>query len=57
LAMEERGEHLRMFDLDHKKAPTLAEITLKLTDAKDDTNDIANVVDWIANGIKAENDL
>lgn len=46
-----------MFDLDHKKAPTLAEITLKLTDAKDDTNDIANVVDWIANGIKAENDL
>ena len=54
--MEERGEKLEIFDINHKKAPTLAEITLKLTDTKDSSNVSANVVDWISDGIKARND-
>ena len=57
LAMEHRGEHLRIFDVKHKKAPTLAEITLTLTtNTKDDSNRTLNIVDWIADGIKAQND-
>ena len=56
LAMEERGEHLRIFDINQKKAPTLAQITLKLTDAKNDSDDFGNFVDWISDGIKAQND-
>lgn len=54
--MEERGEHLRIFDINHKKPPTLAEITLSLTDTKDDSKDTVNIVDWIADGIKVQND-
>ena len=54
--MEERGEHLRIFDIKHEKAPSLAEITLKLTEMKDHSNDSSNIVDWIADGIKAQND-
>jgi hypothetical protein len=53
--MEKRGEYLKIFDLNHKKAPTLAKITLKLTEAKGGLND-SKVVDWISDGIKAEND-
>jgi hypothetical protein len=34
LAMEERGERLKIFDVNHEKAPTLAQITLQLCDAK-----------------------
>lgn len=56
LAMEERGERLEMFDVNHKKAPTLAQITLKLTDTKDSSAASANVVHWISDGIKAQND-
>ena len=56
LAMEERGEHLKIFDVNHKKAPTLAEITLALTNTKDDSNNTVDIVDWIADGIKAQND-
>jgi hypothetical protein len=56
LAMEERGKNLRIFDVKHKKAPTLAEITLKLTDANDNQINDGNIVDWISDGIKAEND-
>ena len=56
LAMEERGEHLKIFDINYKKAPTLAEITLSLTNTKDNSNSTANIVDWIADGIKAQND-
>jgi hypothetical protein len=56
LAMEERGEHLKIFEVNHKKAPTLAEITLRLTESKDNSSNDANVVDWISDGIKAEND-
>ena len=56
LAMEERGEGLAIFDINHEKAPTLAEITLKLTDGKESRNISASVVDWISDGIKAQND-
>jgi hypothetical protein len=56
LAMEERGERLRIFDVSHKKAPTLAQITLQLTDAKDVSNHDVQIVDWISDGIKAQND-
>ena len=55
LAMEQRGEHLRIFDVKHKKAPTLAEITLTLTNTKDNSNCTANIVDWIADGINCLN--
>ena len=54
--MEERGEHLRIFDIKHEKAPSLAEITLKLLEMKVHSNDSLNIVDWIADGIKAQND-
>ena len=55
IAMEEWGEHLMIFDLDHEKAPSLAQITLKLTDSKEYSSDKVNVVHWISNGIKAQN--
>ena len=32
LAMEERGEKLRIFDINHGKAPTFTQITLSLTE-------------------------
>ena len=54
--MEERGHHLKIFDINHKKPPTLAQITLWLTDMKDNPSDCVKNVDWIADGIKAEND-
>jgi len=54
--MEERGKHLTIFDLNHEKAPTLAQITLQLTENQDNLNDTSNMVDWIADGIKAQND-
>jgi hypothetical protein len=55
LAMKERGEHLGIFDINHEKAPTLAQITLQLTEVKDHSSNNMNIVDWISNGIKAEN--
>lgn len=54
--MEERGHHLTIFDIHHKKPPSLAQITLELTDMKDKPSDRAKIVDWIADGIKAQND-
>jgi uncharacterized lipoprotein YddW (UPF0748 family) len=58
LAMEKRGEHLQIFDVNHKKAPTLAQITLQLTEMNDRSNNDnnSNIVNWIADGLKAEND-
>jgi hypothetical protein len=56
LAMEERGDHLSIFDINHRKAPTLAQITLRLTETDDDSNDSAILVDWVADGIKTQND-
>jgi hypothetical protein len=54
--MEERGDLLRIFDVNHEKAPTLAQVTLRLTEAKDGSGSGLNIVDWIADGIKAQND-
>ena len=54
--MKERGEHLTIFDLNHEKAPSLSQITLQLTENQDNSIDNSNIVDWIADGIKAQND-
>jgi hypothetical protein len=54
--MEERGEALSIFDVNQKKAPTLAQITLQLTSDKGSLNNSANIADWIADGIKVQND-
>jgi len=56
LAMEERGERLRIFDVNHENAPTLAQIALKLTDTNENPKDSVNVVHWISDGIKAQNE-
>jgi len=56
LAVEERGKTLEIFDVNYEKAPTLAQITLRLTDTNSGLNISTNVVDWIADGIKAQND-
>ena len=56
IAMEEQGECLRIFDLNHEKAPLLAQITLKLTDTKEYSSNKVDVVHWISDGIKAQND-
>jgi hypothetical protein len=40
----------------HEKAPTLAQITIQLCDNKDKINTSVDIVDWIADGIKAEID-
>ena len=56
LAMDERGEKLKIFDVNHTKAPTLAQITLSLTESKDASNEASSIIDWIADGIKIEND-
>jgi hypothetical protein len=46
LAMKERGEHLQIFDINQKKVPTLAQITLQLAEYHDESHDNANAVDW-----------
>lgn len=56
LAMEERGDLLKIFDINRNKAPTLAQITLQLIDMKENSNDTVKIVDWIAYGIKTQND-
>ena len=55
-AMEERGEALRIFDINLELAPSLAQITLRLTDLKENSNQNVNVIHWISDGIKAQND-
>jgi len=55
-AMEERGEKLGIFDVKHEKAPTLAEISLRLTDTKESSKVDTNIVNWLSDGIKAQND-
>jgi hypothetical protein len=55
LAMEKRGEYLRIFDINHQKAPTLAQIMLFLIEKDDASNSTSTVVDWISDGIKAQN--
>jgi hypothetical protein len=56
LATEERGERLNIFDLNHQKLPSLAQITVRLSDDKDGSSSLCDIVQWIADGIKAEND-
>lgn len=56
LAMEERGEKLGIFDVKHEKAATLAEISLRLTENTEGSNFERNLVNWISDGIKAQND-
>ena len=56
LAMEERGEHLKIFDINHQKALTLSQIILSIIESKDDSNNNSAVVNWILDGIKAQND-
>ena len=53
--MDDRGEALRIFNINQEMAPTLAQITLWLADKNKDSIDASNVVDWVANGIKAQN--
>ena len=52
LAIEERGEKLRIFDINQRKAPTFTQITLSLTETNDNSNDDVHVVNWLADGIK-----
>jgi hypothetical protein len=54
--VEKRGKKLSIFDVNHKKAPTLAEITLRLTDEKNESKNSTHLVDWVSDGIKAQND-
>jgi len=54
--MEERGERLKIFNINHQRLPSLAQITLQLCDANDNAISPPDIVDWIADGIKAEND-
>ena len=56
LAMEERGEKLRIFDINHRKAHTFAQITLSLTETNDNSNDGVHIVNWLADGIKTQNE-
>lgn len=56
LAMKKRGKHLKIFDISREKAPTLAQVTLQLTETKDHSNNSVNIVNWIAHGIRAQND-
>jgi hypothetical protein len=57
LAMDGRGEELKIFDINHNKAPTLSQITLQLTELNDhSSNNDSNIVNWIADGLKAESD-
>ena len=53
--MDDRGEALRIFNINQEMAPTLAQITLWLADENKDSIDASNVVDWVVNGIKAQN--
>src|SRR5271168_2741763 len=54
--MKKRGKHLNIFDLRHEKVPTLAQVTLQLTEMKDHSTNGMNIVDRIADGIRAQND-
>ena len=55
MAIEERGERLTIFNVNHKKAPTLPKITLELT-VKKNISELNKAIDWIADVIKAKDD-
>jgi hypothetical protein len=54
--MKNRGNQLRIFDMSHEKAPNPAEVTLQLTENQDHSSNGMNVVNWIAHGIRTQND-
>ena len=54
--MSQRGDHLKIFDLNHEKAPSLAQITLQLSKNDVCSGNGVSAMTWITNGIKAENE-
>ena len=56
LATEERGDRLQIFDINHRKLASLAEITVQLCDENDNSSSTLDIVHWIADGIQAQND-
>jgi hypothetical protein len=52
LAIKNRGNQLRIFNISHEKAPSLAKVTLQLTETQDHSSNGVNVVNWIAHGIR-----
>ena len=58
LAMDDRGEALRIFDISQEKAPPSPKSlsSWQMIIKTQLTIDASNVVDWVADGIKAQND-
>ncbi|KAG1844776.1 hypothetical protein F4604DRAFT_1937331 [Suillus subluteus] len=53
-AVEERGEYLDIYQLQINKAPTMAEIRLKLTESENDDTRHPGTVSWLITGINLE---
>ncbi|KAG1886594.1 hypothetical protein F4604DRAFT_1571859, partial [Suillus subluteus] len=53
-AVEERGEYLDIYQLQINKAPTMAEIRLKLTESENDDDKHPGTVSWLITGINLE---
>ena len=45
-----------IFDISHEKTPTLAEVTLQLTEREDHSSHTVNIVNWIAEEIRVQDD-
>ncbi|KIK31764.1 hypothetical protein CY34DRAFT_36943, partial [Suillus luteus UH-Slu-Lm8-n1] len=53
-AMDQRGEHLDIYQLKIDKAPTMAEIRLKLTETEYADTGTSGSISWLINGINLE---
>ncbi|KAG1840122.1 hypothetical protein C8R48DRAFT_679665 [Suillus tomentosus] len=53
-AMEQRGEYLDIYQLQMNKAPTMAEIRLKLTESENTDTGKPGTVSWLITGINLE---
>ncbi|KAG1784794.1 uncharacterized protein HD556DRAFT_1250836, partial [Suillus plorans] len=53
-AMEQRGEYLDIYQLQMNKAPTMAEIRLKLTESENTDTSKPGTVSWLITGINLE---
>ncbi|KAG1732854.1 uncharacterized protein EDB91DRAFT_1057862 [Suillus paluster] len=53
-AVEERGEYLDIYQLQINKAPTMAEIRLKLTESENNDDRLPGTVSWLITGINLE---
>ncbi|KAG0703425.1 hypothetical protein DFH29DRAFT_874531 [Suillus ampliporus] len=53
-AMEQRGEYLDIYQLQMNKAPTMAEIRLKLTESENSDTGNPGTVSWLITGINLE---